>query len=483
LEEATGNYQAALDYYDLGLPLAMHRNSPRMLAAYYNHIGRGWRKLEIYDKALEAHAQSKSYLDLLFDPVGMSDYYNNMGSIFRRKGEFGQALDYFFEASRIHEELNDKEGLADGYNDIAKTYGQIGQYDKAMEYVEKALEIAQKAGLLDDVRYSYAVYEGIYSAQGDYESALDYSHKVEAIKDSLMNIEKIEQANRLKVQYERNALRLQEENFQKDQALQEERARLILVSLSSVLLLLLLFALFSYNRYRMKNRANKDLEEKNEELDLERRRSDALLLNILPEETADELKRTGMAKPRSYEEVSVLFCDFKGFTKISEQLSPEELIAELDHCFKAFDNIMEDFGIEKIKTIGDSYMAAAGLPVASSHHAFDAVNAAMEMQVFLQKLKDEREEEGNPSFEARIGIHTGHVIAGVVGSKKFAYDIWGDTVNTASRLESAGTCGKVNISQSTYERIKDDFACIHRGKIEAKNKGQIDMYFVDYRLP
>lgn len=482
LEEATGNYQGALDYYDLGLPLAMRRNSPRMLAVYYNFIGRGWRKLEIYDKALEAHAQSKAYLDQLHDPVGLSDYYNNMGSIFRRKGEFGQALDYFFEASRIHEELNDKEGLADGYNDIAKTYGQIGQYDKAMEYVEKALEIAQKAGLLDDVRYAYAVYEGIYKAQGDFKSALDYSHKKEAIKDSLMNIEKIEQANRLKIQYEREALKLQEINFQKDQALREERARLVLVSLGSVLLLLLVFALFSYNRYRMKNRANKDLEEKNEELDLERRRSDALLLNILPEETAEELKRTGKAKPRSYDEVSVLFCDFKGFTKISERLSTEELIAELDYCFKEFDNIMEDYGIEKIKTIGDSYMAAAGLPVTNSHHAFDAVGAAIEMQAFLHKLKKEREKEGNPSFEARIGIHTGHVIAGVVGSKKFAYDIWGDTVNTASRMETAGECGKVNISQSTYEWIKDDFACTPRGKIKAKNKGEIDMYFVEQKV-
>lgn len=479
LEEATGNYQAALDYYKLGLPLAIYRDSPRMLAAYYNYIGRAWRKLEVYDKAIDAHTQSKAYLDQLHDPVGQADYYNNMGSIFRRKGEFGQALDYFFEASRIHEELSDKEGLADGYNDIAKTYGQIGQYDKALKYVEKALEIAQKAGLLDDVRYAYTVYEGIYKAQGDFESALEYSHKVEAVKDSLMNIEKIEQANRLKVQYEREALQLQQANFQKDQALREERARLVVVSLASVLLLLLIFALFSYNRYRMKNRANKDLAEKNEELDLEKRRSDALLLNILPEETADELKQTGMAKPRSYEEVSVLFCDFKGFTRISEKLSPEELIAELDDCFKAFDNIMEDYGIEKIKTIGDAYMAAAGLPKSHPHHPWDAVNAALDMQDFLKKLKAQKEKEGKLSFEARIGIHTGSVVAGVVGSKKFAYDIWGDTVNTASRMETAGECGKVNISQSTYERVKDDFACTYRGKIEAKNKGEIDMYFVD----
>ena len=479
LEEANGNYQTALDYYNLGLPIAVRNNRTRMLSVFYNYIGRAWRKMEQYDHALEAHARSKELLDQLHDPVGLADYYNNMGSIFRRQGQFGKALDYFFEASHIHEELNDKEGLADGYNDIAKTFGQLGKYEEALEYVERALQIAQKAGLLDDVRYAYAVYEGIYKAQGNYEQALEYSHKVEAIRDSLINLEKIEHANRLKLQHEREMLRLQEASFQKVQALREERARWVVVTLLSGLLLLLVLVLFSYQRYRMKNKINKDLAEKNEELELERRRSDALLLNILPEQTAEELKKTGKASPKSYEEVSVLFCDFKGFTHISTILSPEELVEELDFCFKVFDNIMEEFGIEKIKTIGDAYMAAAGLPIAHHHHAHDVVNAALQMQTFLKSLKEEREAKGEPCFEARIGIHTGPVIAGVVGSKKFAYDIWGDTVNTASRLESACDIGRVNVSQTTYEQIQNDFHCEARGKIMAKNKGEIDMYFVE----
>ena len=400
---------------------------------------------------------------------------------FRRKGELGKALDYFFEASFFHEKLNDKEGLADGYNDIAKTYGQLGQHEEALVYVQKALSIARRAGLLDDVRYAYTVYEGIYKDMGDFESALVYSHKVEEIKDSLMTVEKMEQANRLKLLHERESKRIQEIEFQKDQALREERARLTFVSLAAGLLLLSLYALFSYNRYRMKTRANRELEEKNEEIDLERRRSDALLLNILPEQTAEELKKTGKAQAQKYEEVSVLFCDFKGFTRISEQLSPEELVDELDYCFRVFDNIIDDYGIEKIKTIGDAYMAAAGLPTPHGHHAHDVVNAGLEIQDFLEKLKNERLEQNKLAFEARIGIHTGPVISGVVGSKKFAYDIWGDTVNTASRLESAGKAGKVNISQSTYERIKDDFQCKYRGKIEVKNKDDIDMYFVEKR--
>ncbi len=482
LEEATGNFQGALDYYDRGLPIALRKDRLRMVAVFYNYIGRAWRKLDIYDKALEAHALSKKILDQYHDPVGLADYYNNMGSIFRRQGQFGKALDYFFEASKIHQGLNDKEGLADGYNDIAKTYGQLGKYKEALEYVEKAMNIARRAGLLDDVRYAYSVYEGIYKAQGDFKSALEYSHKVDEIRDSLINIEKIEHANRLKVRHERETLRLQEANFQKDQALREERARLVFVSLASVLLLLLAFALFSYNRYRMKNKVNKDLAEKNDELELERLRSDALLLNILPEQTAEELKKTGKAMPRSYEEVSVLFCDFKGFTRISEELSPELLVEELDFCFKVFDDIMEEYGIEKIKTIGDAYMAASGLPLIHDHHAYDTVSAALDMQTFLKSLHQERLQEGKPSFEARIGIHTGPVVAGVVGSKKFAYDIWGDTVNTASRLESAGEVGKVNISQRTYDLIKDDFECVSRGEIEARSKGEIAMYFVKSKL-
>ena len=204
------------------------------------------------------------------------------------------------------------------------------------------------------------------------------------------------------------------------------------------------------------------------------------MLNILPAETAEELKKYGHAEAKSYDTVSVLFTDFKGFTQISERLSPEELVLEIDYCYKAFDQITEKYGIEKIKTIGDAYMAAGGVPTTNTSNPTDTVSAALEIRDFMLKYKAERNASGREGFEIRIGVHTGPVVAGIVGIKKFAYDIWGDTVNTAARMENSGEVGKVNISGSTYELVKDQFQCTYRGKVMAKNKGEIDMYFVEH---
>ncbi|MBL4586976.1 MAG: adenylate/guanylate cyclase domain-containing protein [Flavobacteriales bacterium] len=208
-----------------------------------------------------------------------------------------------------------------------------------------------------------------------------------------------------------------------------------------------------------------------EEMLKAKKRSDDLLLNILPEETATELKETGTSPARLYDSATVLFTDFKGFTAASERVSPQELLEELNEYFMRFDVIMERHGLEKIKTIGDAYMAAGGLPTSNSTHAVDVVNAALEIRDFMVSRKD--------GFEIRIGIHTGPVVAGIVGIKKFAYDIWGDTVNTASRMESSGEVGKVNVSETTYNLVKDQFTCEYRGEIEAKGKGKVKMFFVE----
>jgi class 3 adenylate cyclase len=224
------------------------------------------------------------------------------------------------------------------------------------------------------------------------------------------------------------------------------------------------------------------LADSNLELAKEKKKTDDLLLNILPHETADELKRWGISPARSYESVTVMFTDFKGFTRISEQLSPQRLVSELDLCFRAFDDIIERHQIEKIKTIGDSYLCVSGMPKANPTHARDVVTAALEMQKYMNVLKQEKQKHSEPYFEMRIGVHTGPVVAGIVGVKKFAYDLWGDTVNTASRMESCCEVGKVNVSGTTWELIRNRFHCIHRGKIAAKNKGEIDMYFVESEL-
>jgi class 3 adenylate cyclase len=203
-----------------------------------------------------------------------------------------------------------------------------------------------------------------------------------------------------------------------------------------------------------------------------------LLLNILPAGLAEELKQNGFAKAKRHERVSVMFSDFKDFSKISEQLEPEELVAEIDHCFRAFDEITERHGLEKIKTIGDAYLLVGGISEKAEDQARRVVLAALEIQEFMSAIAVERKLNNQHFFEARIGIHTGPLVAGIVGIKKFAYDIWGDTVNVASRMETYGIVGKVNLSGRTYELVKDDFLCSPNGRY-SENNADIEMFLVD----
>jgi len=242
-----------------------------------------------------------------------------------------------------------------------------------------------------------------------------------------------------------------------------------------LILIIFLLAVVFENAYQ---RSMNKLDQKNKEIEREKERSDDLLLNILPEEIADELKDKGYAEARQYDMVSVMFSDFVNFTTNTEKMSPKELVSELNYFFKSFDNIITKYKLEKIKTIGDSYLATAGMSEQPESSANDIVQAGLDMQEVVNERKIQRDNEGKPSFLMRIGIHTGPVVAGIVGVKKFAYDIWGDTVNTAARMEQTGAPGKVNISESTFQNIKAVFECEYRGEIEAKNKGKMKMYFI-----
>ena len=215
-----------------------------------------------------------------------------------------------------------------------------------------------------------------------------------------------------------------------------------------------------------------------EELIREKEKTENLLTNVLPKNTANEIMTKGKAEKIKYNFVTVLFSDIQGFTKIAEEMNPEILIDELDKFFFHFDSVVEKYGIEKIKTIGDAYMCAGGIPERNRTNPVEVILAALEMQKYMEKLKSQSEIEGLMYWDIRIGIHTGTVVAGVVGQKKLSYDIWGDTVNTASRMESSGEAGKINISGTTYEFVKEFYLCEHRGKMPVKYKGELDMYFV-----
>ena len=218
-------------------------------------------------------------------------------------------------------------------------------------------------------------------------------------------------------------------------------------------------------------------------LNQERRKSDQLLRNVLPEQIAQELKQTDRVQPIDYPSASVLFTDFVGFTQIAEHFSPQQLIEELDSCFSSFDKIARQHKLEKIKTIGDAYMAVGGIPTANKTHAVDCVMAALQITALISELRERQMAEQKAYWQIRVGIHSGDLVAGVIGREKFSYDVWGDTVNLASRLESSGVAGRVNISGATHELVKDFFVCEFRGKVLAKNKGEIEMYFVTHIHP
>jgi class 3 adenylate cyclase len=239
----------------------------------------------------------------------------------------------------------------------------------------------------------------------------------------------------------------------------------------------LLLALLFYFRFRAKKRTANELTEKNVLIEEEKKRSDNLLLNILPSAIAQELKTRNKVAARKYDQATVMFTDFIGFTNVAERLSPEMLVEELDFCFSNFDTIISKYRIEKIKTVGDAYICASGLSDMNASPS-DMVKAALEIQDFLQHIKAERLSQGLPYFEARVGIHTGPVVAGVVGKNKFAYDIWGDTVNTAARMEEACEPGRVNVSEDTHWLAKYEFEWQDRGRVAAKNKGHMNMYYV-----
>ena len=236
---------------------------------------------------------------------------------------------------------------------------------------------------------------------------------------------------------------------------------------------------FARKLYMLEQIINK----RTEDLVIEKEKTEALLANVLPKNTASEIMEKGKATKIKYNFVTVLFSDIQGFTKIAEETNPEILIDELDKFFFYFDSVVEKFGIEKIKTIGDAYMCAVGIPEKNRTNPVEVILAALEMKAYMNKLKEASEVEGMKYWDIRIGIHTGTVVAGVVGQKKLSYDIWGDTVNTASRMESSGEAGKINISGTTYEFVKEFFKCEYRGKMPVKYKGELEMYFVNGIVP
>jgi class 3 adenylate cyclase len=297
-----------------------------------------------------------------------------------------------------------------------------------------------------------------------------------AEKDALLNKEKAQEAESQRLKAENDTKNAELKSKQHELQTQNARQNSILLGIGVGFLLILAMVILWY--LRKQHKINALLESQKKEVEIQKSKADALLLNILPHEIAEELKEKGITEVRYFKHTSVLFADVQGFSTLAKQVSPQELIKELDMCFTKFDEVISKYNLERIKTIGDCYMAAGGVPHANTTNPVDIVLAALEIQRWMSEEKQRREVAGKTYWGLRLGIHTGDLVAGVIGKTKFAYDVWGNTVNTASRVESGGEVGRVNITEDTYQYIKDFFVCESRGKIDAKNIGLIETYFV-----
>lgn len=400
----------------------------------------------------------------------------NLGAM--KAAELGfDSAEYFIDqqlAWAIKE--NDIRAMAQLFNNLAGVISEKGDHQRAIDLLDSGFVLSQNYGELSSQTELKRNMASVYAKMGAFESAYAHLEIYDLLRDSVLGRDKLKAVLDIEERFEQEKTARQMEVLkvaQLDSELENERlirGRNINIFIT-VCVVLVAGGLFSRLRHTRRTKSS---------LQKEKDRSDELLLNILPENVAKELKETGHAEARHFEEITVFFSDILGFTEISERLTPAELVAEVHYCFKTFDKVMIKYGIEKIKTIGDAYMAAGGLNTDNTNTAKQVVRAALELQDFMNAERLKRKLEGRPYFEMRVGIHSGPVVAGIVGDSKFQYDIWGDTVNTAARVESCGAVGKVNISQSTRDllQLEDDLQFEARGKVKAKGKGEIEMFYV-----
>lgn len=423
---------------------------------------------------------------------GIAEAWAGIGRILQMQGANDSALFYLEKAMEVQTESNDKNGLAETQIGMASLLTKMGRHDEAISTSLQALRWAAGAGRKGIQKSASHLLYQAYKEAGDPEQALAWYEQASALSDSLRSGEV--RKGLAQFEFRKEMMADSVRTVQQAQARLEKQHRTRQTSywLGSVMVLVFFGGVFRYQQLRRTHRLVK----------AEKDRSEVLLLNILPLTVANELKEKGLAEPRYFPNATILFTDFHDFTRIGKKLSPTDLVEELKICFMAFDQIIGAYTIEKIKTIGDAYMCASGLSDTEHSKPVDIIHAALDMQAFIIQRKLEREGRGLAAFEMRAGVHTGPVVAGIVGVKKFQYDIWGDTVNTASRMESSGEVGRVNISEATYRavvgsqlsvvgqgagsRTTDNqqlttpaFAFTPRGKVQAKGKGDMEMYFVE----
>ncbi|WP_281323930.1 adenylate/guanylate cyclase domain-containing protein [Flavobacterium sp. IMCC34518] len=462
-----GNSKNAEQYYEKSIRILRKTTDSNSLALALLNAGDEYSKNLKFNLALNYFNEAGTIFKKEKYKIGIAYTLGNTGMVYAKQGKDDLAIKNITEAITMLEKLEDYYGISDYLSSMADIYFSRNDWNTALTYAKRSLEIAQKQGLKDQVRKSSLLLSELYQKLGNIPESYIYYKKYIVYRDSINNLETIEKTADLRTNFEVSKKQAEVDLMQ----IQKRNQRIITIASIISLVLVFFIALGLFRRYRFIQKTNIIIE-------AEKKRSDDLLLNILPEETALELKTNGKVAAKRFESVTVLFTDFEGFTLYAENLAPEKLVESIDYYFSKFDAIIEKYDLEKIKTSGDSYMCAGGLPFQTEDHAYKIVLAAKEILKFVNESLTE-----NPNhqtrFKIRIGINTGPVVAGVVGTKKFAYDIWGDTVNIASRMETNSIPGKINISENTYKYINNAFDCEYRGEVAVKNKGMMKMYFVN----
>jgi len=460
------NRKNVRQYYSDAIAIFKSEKDTFNYAVAMENLGDTYLEWSKPDSALLYFNQSGPIFKKLQEKLPLAYNLGNKGLAFAQQGRPTIAEDNIKEAISILEELGDYRPITTYLTYMSDIYADKEDWDGAFDYALRSLELAKQYGLKVQISSAYLKLSELYERTGYASASLNYYRKYIAFRDSVVNITAVQQMADIR----RNSEKAQ---FKAELDLTNQQKRtqkVVAIATAIALFLIILLAIGLYRRNTFIKRTTAIIEK-------EMARSERLLINILPEETARELKEHGKVQAKKFESVSVLFTDFEAFTAHSEHVDPEVLVNRLGYYFTAFDDIIEKYGLEKIKTIGDAYMCAGGLPFPIEHHAIKMVKAAFEMIQFVEEAKTEKETDF--PFNVRIGINTGPVVAGVVGNKKFSYDIWGDTVNVASRMESLSHSGRINISENTYNLVRDTFKCAYRGQIDVKNRGSMKMYFVN----
>jgi len=458
----SGNQLNARDYYRRGIStleerLKTSKDSIYLASALFN-AGDAIMLQGETDTAMAYFKKALALFDRLPGSSGRAYVLGDMGMIEAGRGQNQLAERHLKEALPELESNEDYPPICTYLLTLSDLKKKKDDLPGARELAAKSLSLALAHELKKEASEAYLKLSDLSITMGDPQGALTYFKGHVRFRDSVDNLESVKKMSDLRTNFE-----ISKRDAEVTILNEQKRAqRNALFSLGAILVLImaLLTALFTFYRRIAK----------------EKKRSDNLLLNILPSETAQELKLTGKVEAIKFDQVTVLFTDFVGFSKLAEHAEPVHLVRSIDYYFKAFDRITTKHGLEKIKTIGDAYMCASGLPKANLSQARHVVEAAREMMDFVNKEMNST--DGLTHFEIRIGIHTGPVVAGIVGIKKWQYDIWGDTVNIASRMESMSEPGHINLSETTYLQIKEQFPCEYRGEIEAKNRGLLKMYYL-----